>query len=669
MWFWKSITNKLLFWFLLLSIVPLLVFGYTTYQTASYAITTEIENTLVAIADSKTETIEITLRNMQSSLQALSRSVILVKAVTDFQRNPRQARLDYGTFFRAVDENYNFEEFTLVDPQGKVLFSTEKNVTELVAGSERAKVFNQTTTLIELTTSRFENLSVQETNQPDDLNIRAYIAVPILDTDNSIVGTVIVGFSNRIFFNITKNYTGLGQTGESFVIAPVGSKYIYITPPRDSFNDAHLEKLKSILANDRSIQKAIQGTNGFGFRRDYRNNLVFSAWQYLPTLNGGLIVKIDVDEAFNILFNLRNSSLGFGVISGIVILLIALGLAKSISQPIIDLTSVTQSIIKGEFTWEAPISSGDEIGILAQSFNAMMNRVYTSITELEHINQELEYRVEERTKSLQWANVEIQMLNEKLKEENTRMSSELEITRKLQQLILPKPGELETIPSLDIAGFMQPATEVGGDYYDVIQSNGSIKVGVGDITGHGLESGILMIMLQTAVRTLAHAEIRNPMRFINILNRVIYENVHRMDTDKSLTLVLLDYSHKTKRLQITGQHEEAIIIRSDGTVQCIDTIDLGFPIGIESDISNFVGQVTIQLSQGDGVILYTDGITEAEDTHGRFYGKERLCQVGQNHIHQSAEEIRTAIIQDLKLHIGEQMIFDDITLVVLKKID
>ena len=82
------------------------------------------------------------------------------------------------------------------------------------------------------------------------------------------------------------------------------------------------------------------------------------------------------------------------------------------------------------------------------------------------------------------------------------MESELDVTRKLQKMVLPGADEMRQIDALDIASYMSPATEVGGDYYDVLRHGDKIKIGIGDVTGHGLESGILMLMTQTAVRTL-----------------------------------------------------------------------------------------------------------------------------------------------------------------------
>jgi serine phosphatase RsbU (regulator of sigma subunit) len=266
---------------------------------------------------------------------------------------------------------------------------------------------------------------------------------------------------------------------------------------------------------------------------------------------------------------------------------------------------------------------------------------------------------------LEQANQQILALNERLKQENMRMSSELEVTRKLQEMILPKDKELALITGLDISGFMEPAAEVGGDYYDVLQQNGKIKIGIGDVTGHGLESGMLMIMVQTAVRTLLQNEETDPVRFLDTLNRTIYGNVQRMSSDKNLTLSLIDY--EKGKITLSGQHEEMIVVRKDGTLERFDTVDLGFPIGLEEEIEEFLSHEHIHLDAGDVVVLYNDGITEAENELRQLYGVDRLCEVVCQHVHESAIGIRRAVIADLRSHIGTQKIYDDITLLILKQ--
>jgi serine phosphatase RsbU (regulator of sigma subunit) len=288
-----------------------------------------------------------------------------------------------------------------------------------------------------------------------------------------------------------------------------------------------------------------------------------------------------------------------------------------------------------------------------------------SYRQLEEYAQTLEQKVEERTTELAQANEEITALNIKLKAENLRMSAELEVTRQLQQMILPKQAELESVIGLDIAGFMEPADEVGGDYYDVLQQNGRVKISIGDVTGHGLESGVLMIMAQTAVRTLQEMNETDPVKFLDVLNRTIYGNIQRIESYKNMSLVLLDYQDGV--LCLSGQHEETIVVRADGTLERIDTMDLGFPIGLDEEIADFVAQIQIQLNPDDVVVLYTDGITEAEDMSRQLYGLEPLCEIVRENRHLTAAEIRQAVIADVRRHIGKQRVFDDITLVVLKQ--
>ncbi|OIP72312.1 MAG: hypothetical protein AUK43_03615 [Oscillatoriales cyanobacterium CG2_30_40_61] len=150
-----------------------------------------------------------------------------------------------------------------------------------------------------------------------------------------------------------------------------------------------------------------------------------------------------------------------------------------------------------------------------------------------------------------------------------------------------------------------------------------------------------------------------------------------MKSDKNLTFSLIDYYNGF--LSICGQHEELILVRSQlecdpksdpecfPFVETIDTIDLGFPIGLEADITDFIGSINIKLNAGDGAVLYTDGITEAENNQGQFYSLKRLCEIVKKHWHLTAAEIRKAVIDDVRSHIGKHKVYDDITLIVLKQ--
>ncbi|MEN9520474.1 MAG: hypothetical protein RLZZ381_3062 [Cyanobacteriota bacterium] len=267
-------------------------------------------------------------------------------------------------------------------------------------------------------------------------------------------------------------------------------------------------------------------------------------------------------------------------------------------------------------------------------------------------------------RQLAQANQKISQFNNCLQVENTRLSSELEVTQRLQQMLLPKEKELHQIEALEIAGFSEAAAEIGGDYYDVVQHQGRIIIGIGDVSGHGLESGVLMLMVQTAIRTLIENNETDPKRLFEVLNRTIYKNVQRLNSDKNISLSLVDYYEGV--LSISGQHEEILLVRQ-GEIERIDTVDLGFPLGLAESIEDFVFETKIPLAKSEVAVLYTDGITEAENSQGSHYGLEQLCAVVQQNWQRSAQDIRQAVIQDLRSHIGTEQVYDDITLVILKR--
>lgn len=344
--------------------------------------------------------------------------------------------------------------------------------------------------------------------------------------------------------------------------------------------------------------------------------------------------RVDDDNKEQALF----LSLGLITLAGVIYLFS--GFYRGVMQTVDKLDLASKQMIAGHINEEIVLDNRDELGEVVKSFKDIASALMKSKEE-------------------------VSSLNERLNSDNFRMKTELDVTREIQQKILPKAKELAQITQLDIAGFMQPASEIGGDYYDILHQDGRVKIGIGDVTGHGLESGMLMLMVQTAVRTLLETNETDPQKFLNILNRTVYHNIQRMESSRNMTLCLLDYENG--KLRISGQHEEMLIIRRGGMVQRIDTMELGFPIGIEEEITHFVAYADLQLLTGDVVVLYTDGITEAENVNGELYGLKRLTEVAKDNWQKSAEEIKQAIIDDLWQYIGEHTIYDDVTLVILKQ--
>lgn len=234
---------------------------------------------------------------------------------------------------------------------------------------------------------------------------------------------------------------------------------------------------------------------------------------------------------------------------------------SAIMQTIFVLDEASKKRSSGNLGHQIILDNRDEEGLVVGAFNKIAD-------------------------ALSGGNKKITPIEDRLKTENMRMISELDLTRKIQQMLLSKDRELKEVIGLDIAGFMEAAEEAGGDSYDVLQHKGRVKIGMDDVRENGWESGVLMIVVQTAVRIWLADNEAEQVKFLSAINSVIYDNVQRRKLDKNASFAFLDYQQGM--LKLSDQHEEMIVVRCNGCVEGFDTIDLGFPIGLDAEIAKFV---------------------------------------------------------------------------------
>jgi phosphoserine phosphatase RsbU/P len=207
--------------------------------------------------------------------------------------------------------------------------------------------------------------------------------------------------------------------------------------------------------------------------------------------------------------------------------------------------------------------------------------------------------------------------------EKQRLESELAIATRIQTSILPRDL---AVCGLEIAATMLPATEVGGDYYDVLPTSDGCWIGVGDVAGHGLRSGLVMMMLQSIVAALVRqSPDAAPRDVLRVLNAVLHDNVRtRLQQDEHATLSLLRY-HTDGRLTFAGAHEDLLVYRAaSGGVEAVPT--LGTWVGATRDIDDVTQDSELCLEDGDVLLLYTDGVLEARSEAGEYFGSERLAR-------------------------------------------
>jgi serine phosphatase RsbU (regulator of sigma subunit) len=242
--------------------------------------------------------------------------------------------------------------------------------------------------------------------------------------------------------------------------------------------------------------------------------------------------------------------------------------------------------------------------------------------------------------------------------EARNLERELDIARGIQASFLPEHAPRVT--GLDLAGVNLPYREVGGDYYDYIPIvDSQLGLAIGDVSGKGIAAALLM----AAFRASLLAEIRNHYairRILQKVNRLLYEST---DTGKFVTAFygVLDAKNRVFTFSNAG-HNPPLLLRADGRAEWLT--EGGLALGVLEDAQ--YEERPVPLGQGDVIVLYTDGVTEAMDAQEEQYGTARLESLARRLASGPAHDLLAAIVADVEQFTGERHLSDDLTLVVAK---
>jgi serine phosphatase RsbU (regulator of sigma subunit) len=197
----------------------------------------------------------------------------------------------------------------------------------------------------------------------------------------------------------------------------------------------------------------------------------------------------------------------------------------------------------------------------------------------------------------------------------------MEVAKRIQTSLLP---ENRRVGDYDVAAKMMPAAEVGGDYYDIIQAGEDRNwIAIGDVSGHGVESGLVMMMTQTSIMSLVHENPRlSPAEVFHAVNDVLLENISRLRAARYMTLNVVRLARDG--LTLAGKHQDLLVWRrATGRVDTIS--NEGCWIGVVGDTRGHVTDQAIAMADGDVALFFTDGATEAMNAAGEMFGEERLA--------------------------------------------
>ncbi len=246
----------------------------------------------------------------------------------------------------------------------------------------------------------------------------------------------------------------------------------------------------------------------------------------------------------------------------------------------------------------------------------------------------------------------------------TEQKKALELAGIVQKSLIP--ASAPRIRGLDIAGRSDPCAEVGGDYFDYLYGPGyppgTLKVVVGDISGHGVDSALLMTSARAFIRMRA-ARKEEPSRVVASMNRDLATDMG--ESGHFMTLFYLEIDPLRRSAQwVRAGHEPALVYRPDED-RFEDLIGEGIPLGIEKT-AVFSEQRLAPLAPGAIIALGTDGIWEANDPAGRIFGKDRFRELIRANASRPAEQIIARVFEELSLYTRGLPPQDDITLVIVK---
>jgi len=324
----------------------------------------------------------------------------------------------------------------------------------------------------------------------------------------------------------------------------------------------------------------------------------------------------------------------FLVIEGVA-LIVGLALAKSITGSVHELFTGTERVRQGDFTHKIGVKAQDQLGELAESFNSMT----ASIEDL--LRQAAEKK---------------------------RLEEELRIAHEIQMSLLPQ-GPL-VMPGISVAALCVPAREVGGDYYDFLPL-GDQRLGVliADVSGKGTSAALYMAELKGLILSLSQIH-RSPRELLIAANRLIAQH---LDARSFITMIyaVLDLNRRTMTYARAG-HTPLIYVPANGLdprraqILAPDGLVLGLKIDGGETFERLLEEDTILLHAGDLCLFFTDGISEAMNTHDDCFGESRLGQLVEDHAHLPSDELRERVLREIATFVGDAPQHDDMTMILLK---
>ena len=382
----RSIAGRLLFWFLVIALIPCAILTAITARIASTALEKSVRDNLVQIAAGKAVELEAYAAERIRDGAALSRGPTFIRAVRELTAAPAAATAagaDFREYFTYVAKAFEYAQLLLIDESGRVLFSLDDSIpvgsslsSGALASSELAAGHDRSRTLVQPDLGGFQAYGKAAVPL-------AFVTCPILD-GGRVSGVLALGLGPQRVWKMLSDLGGLGDTGEIVAGELQGNSVLVTTPLRHAANAAFRMRIPLGSAQASATQWAAGGDRGYGPARDYRGEDVAAAWCYVPSFRWGLVIKQDADEAFALVRFQRLAIIGLSLATIVGVTAAALVVARTISNPIRTAVAVAKQVAGGDLRADVGIVSNDETGALLAAVQTMTNDLRGLIGRIQH---------------------------------------------------------------------------------------------------------------------------------------------------------------------------------------------------------------------------------------------------------------------------------------------
>lgn len=445
--------------------------------------------------------------------------------------------------------------------------------------------------------------------------------------------------------------TKIGESGCAFVLDP---NLTFLAHP-DFMKEDFDQQLGSHIEGDAAILDTIRDNDSGVVQAQLDGVDSYIAYATLEETGWKLCISIDVNEVIapsiatkqeidditadaqqmvsKTLSNVMIRFIIFFALVGMIVIMISFAVAGTITRPIQELAQNVEKIGQGNLDVRMKVESGDEVGELAQTFNEMLSDLQLYIKNLSEVTAEKE-----------------------------RIGAELDVATNIQASMLPCifPAFPEH-KEIDIYASMDPAKEVGGDFYDFfLVGKDRLALVMADVSGKGVPAALFMVIAKTLIKNRAQLG-EEPAVVLERVNNQLCEN---NEADMFVTVWLGIYELSTGRLTYTNAgHECPAVMRAGGSYELIrESHD--FVVGAMEGMPYTQHEIT--LNPGDKLFLYTDGVPEATNAHEELFGEDRMLTALNRSVGMTPKQTLAEVKKDIDEFVGEAPQFDDLTMLAFE---